>query len=51
MIEIINLEGTPTGNKRISWRFAAERDRVASFNKTMAAAGKSYRTALWKGVV
>jgi hypothetical protein len=49
MIAIINLEGELTGPQRIAQRFAAERDRVESFNRHMRSAGMSHRTALWEG--
>lgn len=51
MIEIINLEGELTGPARIAQRFAAERDRVESFNQLMRSTGMSHRTALWHGLL
>jgi len=51
MIEIVQLDGYRTGPRRIAQRFAAERDRVESFNRTMSRAGMAPRTALWKGIL
>jgi hypothetical protein len=52
MIAIINLETiNETGNRRIANRFAAERDRVESFNRHMVMAMMPHRTAPWKGIV
>lgn len=51
MIEIVQLDGHRTGPKRIAERFAAERDRVASFNRHMVYALMPQRTAMWKGIV
>lgn len=45
---IVMLDGYRTGPKRIAERFAAERERVASFNRNTAAAGLPYRTTLWE---
>lgn len=50
-VQIINLEGEPSGARRIAMCFAAERARVASFNRNMAAAGMNFRMSLWKGLV
>lgn len=51
MIEIIQLDGYRTGPMRIAQRFAAERDRVESFNRHMIYAMMPQRTAMWKGII
>lgn len=50
-MQIIQLDGYRTGNRKIAERVAAERARVESFNRHMVYAMMPHRTAMWKGIV